>query len=217
LSAGELLDTEDSIKIHDQEAAAYDRQVKEYEWHGHDVIFGMCHEYMQAGDRLLDLGIGTGLASLPFAGVGVEIYGIDGSAEMLKICRTKNMAKELRQFDLRNTPFPYTDHLFDHIICCGVLHFFGELKPIFAETARIIKPGGLFTYIIVSPVEGDEDYSSRMVGGGIVFMHKREYIAKLLRDCRFEKLKELTMMSKTGAADVPELRYGVYVTRRCSE
>jgi len=211
------VDTNDSIRAHDQEANEYDGQVKEYECYVHDVIFGMSYEYVKAGDRLLDLGIGTGLASLQFSGMSLEVYGIDGSAEMLRICRAKNIAKELRQFDLRNTPFPYINRFFDQIICCGVLHFFGELKPIFAEAARIIKPGGIFTFTIVEPVEGDEDYSSRMVGGGTVFSHKRECIAKLLRDCGFKKLKELTMTAKTGATDIPELTYGVYVTRRCSE
>ena len=37
-----------------------------------------------AQDRLLDIGIGTGLGSLPFAKTGLEIFGIDGSGEMLK-------------------------------------------------------------------------------------------------------------------------------------
>jgi predicted TPR repeat methyltransferase len=210
------LDTEDSIKIHDQEAAAYDRQAKEYEWYGHDVIFGMCHEYMQAGDRLLDLGIGTGLASLPFARVGLEVYGVDGSAEMLKICRAKNIARELRRFDLRKTPFPYADRSFDFVISCGLFHFFDDLRPMFTEAARIIKPRGIFAFLIVMKTEGSENYSGRMVSGGMVFMHRGEYIAEILKDCGFEKLKELAMMAKTGAIDIPELRFGVYVTRRFS-
>jgi len=48
----------------------------------------MCFEYVNPQDRLLDIGLGTGLGSLPFAKTGLEIFGIDGSGEMLKICKS---------------------------------------------------------------------------------------------------------------------------------
>ena len=69
------------IYAHDQEADLYDEQVREYESYAHDVLFGMSFEYVRSGERLLDLGIGTGLASLPFAKLGLEVFGLDGSAE----------------------------------------------------------------------------------------------------------------------------------------
>jgi predicted TPR repeat methyltransferase len=58
-------------------------------------------------DRLLDIGIGTGLGSMPFAKTGLEIFGIDGSVEMLKICKSKEFATDLKQFNLQNTPRPF--------------------------------------------------------------------------------------------------------------
>ena len=72
------------ISAHDEEATQYDQQVHEYGCYTHDVIFGMSFEYINTHDRLLDIGIGTGLASLPFAKVGLEVFGFDGSNEMLR-------------------------------------------------------------------------------------------------------------------------------------
>ena len=108
------------IRAHDDEAAQYDQQVQQYEYHVNDVLFGMSFEYIKANDRLLDIGIGTGLASLPFAKAGLEIFGFDGSTEMLKICESKSFAKELKTFDLRDTPFPYSEGYFNHVISSGV-------------------------------------------------------------------------------------------------
>jgi len=50
----------DSITVHDEEAAEYDQQVREYHWFGTEIVFGMCFEYVNPQDRLLDIGIGTG-------------------------------------------------------------------------------------------------------------------------------------------------------------
>lgn len=140
----------DTISVHDQEADQYDQQVREYNSYGHDALFGMSFEYVNPRDCLLDIGIGTGLASQSFAKVGLEVYGCDGSTEMLKVCESKTFAKDLKVFNLQNIPLPYSDSFFDHVICCGVLHFFDELETILKEVLRIIKPGGIFAFTVAA-------------------------------------------------------------------
>jgi len=81
-------------------ASEYDAQVRDYYSYGHDVLFGICFEYVKAGDRLLDLAIGTGLASKPFADIGLRVSGLDISNDMLEACRTKGFAEDLRRHDL---------------------------------------------------------------------------------------------------------------------
>lgn len=49
------MDNSDSIKIHDEHASSYDSQVKDYYSYQHEILFGMCYEYIKAGDSLLDL------------------------------------------------------------------------------------------------------------------------------------------------------------------
>lgn len=58
-------------------ATKYDEQVKEYNSYGHNVIFGMCYEYVKPNEKILDLGIGTGLASIQFYKSGLKIFGLD--------------------------------------------------------------------------------------------------------------------------------------------
>ena len=41
----------------------------------------------------------------------------------------------------------------DHAICAGVLIFFSDLSPVFKETARILRKGGLFAFIVGDRVE----------------------------------------------------------------
>lgn len=48
-------------------AKLYDSQVKDYDSHGHDVLFGMCFEFVKANEKMLDFGIGTVLGSVWFS------------------------------------------------------------------------------------------------------------------------------------------------------
>lgn len=67
----------------------------------------------------------------------------------------------LKCFDLRHSPLPYSDHSFDHVISCGVFHFFGELAVIAKEISRIIKPGGIFAFTIAAQTAEEEQAPSR--------------------------------------------------------
>jgi len=50
----------DSHQAHDESAADYDRLARKYRWFGPEALFGLCFEYVQPGERLLAIGIGTG-------------------------------------------------------------------------------------------------------------------------------------------------------------
>jgi len=188
------------------------------------VLFGLCFEYVNSPDRLLDIGIGTGLASVPFAKAGLEIFGIDGSIEMLNVCKAKNIAKNLKQFDLRNTPLPYSDRFFDHVISCGVFHFFGDLEPIIKEVSRIIKPKGIFAFTIEALAPGKEEgvgghsregYEERQsVEGVTVFMHGNGYIEGLLQGHGFDKLKEVKFLVRSAPESDNDILYEACAAQR---
>ena len=121
------MDETNHPKVHDEYASIYDSKVREYDSHTHEVLFGMCYEYIKPGDSLLDLGIGTGLSSVLFAKAGLDVTGLDESQEMLKECKKKGFAKEIKQYNVQDVPLPYSDNAFSHVICCGVFHFFAYL------------------------------------------------------------------------------------------
>jgi predicted TPR repeat methyltransferase len=208
----------DSIRVHDEQAAEYDKQAREYNWFGGEVVFGMSFEYVNLADRLLDIGIGTGLSSRPFAKAGLEIFGIDGSIEMLNICQSKGFVKELKQFDLQSMPLPYANGFFNHVISCGVFHLLGDLEPLFKEVSRIIKPEGIFAFTIhAQPTgKGEElgDYSATSAYGVAVFMHSNRYIDEILQGCGFEKLRELKFLVRGEQKDSDDLVCTAYVAQK---
>src|SRR5690606_29952736 len=141
---GMHLPSTDTIIQDDQSAAGYDDQARATNWYGPEVIFGLTYEFIKPGETLLDLGIGSGLSSILFHRAGVQVYGLDGSSEIIKVCQAKNFTVELKQHDLRKFPLPYQANSFNHVISVAVLNSFRDLDPLFGESARIIKPKGIF-------------------------------------------------------------------------
>lgn len=200
----------ETIRVHDQGAAQYDNQVREYNSYGHDVLFGMSFEYVKPKDCLLDLGIGTGLASRSFARLGLKVYGCDGSAKMLKVCESKSFATDLKVFDLHDIPLPYSDCFFDHVICCGVIHFFDNLETILKEVLRIIKPGGIFAFTIAAQTAEEEaatrdnpkGYFETPTPWGVpIFKHSHGYISTLLQTYGVDILKTQKLLIKGEPGD----------------
>ena len=212
----------DSIRIHAAGADEYDLQVEAYESYAHDLLFGLSHSYAGPGQRLLDLGIGTGLASEPFARAGLEIYGADGSAEMLRVCRAKGFARELRLLDLRAVPWPYPDRFFAHALACGLLHFFGDLAPWVGEVSRLLGGGGVFAFTVAAQAQAESEsrkpldgYSRLETPWGVdIFVHQDRYLRRTLARFGFRVLKRQRYLAKAGEAGGPENVFAGYVARK---
>lgn len=179
---------------HDKYALEYDEQVRNYHCHIADVLFGLSYEYIKHGESLLDVGIGTGISSALFHQAGLQVYGIDGSGEMLRICRDKGLTVELTERDLLAFPWPYQNGVFDHVISCGVFHFIRDLNRIFKEVSRIQKIGGTFAFTVLIEDEklfGKSNYHMRVEDGLSVYSHKTDYISRLLIMHGYTRKKEL--------------------------
>ncbi len=126
-------------------AEAYDREAEAVGWLGPEVAFGLAYKYVRPGQSILDIGIGTGLASELFRRAGLRVYGMDVDPQMLDACRSKGFT-DLALHDLSAAPYPYAAGSVDHAVCVGVLNFISDLSPVFREVARILREGGVFVF-----------------------------------------------------------------------
>ncbi len=200
------MNAKDSRQAHDESAVDYDRLASDYHWFP-EILFGLCFDYIRPGQRLLALGIGTGLCARSFSRAGLHIFGMDNSSEMLNICRSKGIAASLKQLDVRTIPWPYPDACFDHVIACGMLHFLDDLGPIFQEVTRVLRPDGLFAFTIKAPhVEHASEtqslkYSAEVISGVMIFSHHKTYLEALLADCGFERMKDMQFLAGVDQAE----------------
>lgn len=103
------------------------------------------------GGRVLEVGVGTGLA-LPQYGAGVEVTGIDASAEMLEKARDKVATQglghvaALREMDARRMDF--ADGSFDAVAAMHIMSVVPEPERVMAEMVRVLRPGG--TLLVVN-------------------------------------------------------------------
>ncbi|NQU85900.1 MAG: class I SAM-dependent methyltransferase [Mariniphaga sp.] len=186
-----------NIQLANQFAKDYDEQVLKNKWIGPDILYNLLQEYIREGQNLLDLGIGTGASSLPFYKAGLNITGIDGSTEMLKICRAKKFTNKLIPLDLENNPLPFEKESFDIVISNALLHLIHPLESLFKDALLILKADGVFSFTY----EDSDDTSGynqiepgvwekKTESGVFTFKHEKTYIRNLLNRNRFKKIKE---------------------------
>jgi predicted TPR repeat methyltransferase len=211
--------------IKDKKAADdYDLQARLSHWHVPEVVFGLAYEFVEAGESLLDLGIGSGLSSILFHKAGLHIYGLDGSSEVLQVCAAKGFAVELKQHDLRRLPLPYPSHSFDHVICVAVLNSFKELGPLFGEVSRIVKNQGIFAFTTeerkpgqddhyaINPVEVSEKPDAETAV--TLYRHSDEDIARALDRSGFSLLKTLDFLAFKYPAENRDIFFKATVARK---
>jgi SAM-dependent methyltransferase len=105
-----------------------------------------CREYVylhhrlrvDAGDQLLDVACGSGLA-IELAGLrGASCSGIDASARLVAVARDRNPACDIRVGDMR--ALPWDPASFD--VVTSFRGIWGTTPEVVAELRRVLRPGG---------------------------------------------------------------------------
>ncbi|HKW17139.1 MAG TPA: class I SAM-dependent methyltransferase [Terriglobales bacterium] len=105
--------------------------------------------HQHRGERVLEIGCGTGCDLLQFAKHGADATGVDITPAHLELARQRvgNLAR-VTEADARKLPFP--DCHFDYIYSHGVLHHSDEPRTIVNEIFRALRPGGGFNVQVYS-------------------------------------------------------------------
>jgi SAM-dependent methyltransferase len=147
--------------------SAYDRIARIYDPWSRTVVEDVpfyVELAKQSGGPVLELGVGTGRIAIPTAMAGVDVIGVDASAEMLTVCRERadeagvGGLLDLRLGDLRRPP---VDERVPLVTCPfrAFLHLATDEERLQALGAvrRLLEPGGRFVFDVFAPSQDDID------------------------------------------------------------
>ena len=97
----------------------------------------------QPGERILDIGSGTGHLTAEIARSGAQVLGIDRSGAMIAQARENFPGLAFETHDICSLPF---DAEFDAIFSNAVLHWVKPPETAAALMARALKPGGRLVF-----------------------------------------------------------------------
>lgn len=131
------------------------------------------------GKRLLDVACGSGGTTLRIARqTNCIVHGIDIHAKGIEAARA---AAQRSQFELQATfevlnaaePLPFPDASFDALICIDAVNHLPDRRSIFAEWARVLRPGGRLVFtdpIVVTGWLTNEEIAIRSSIGFFLFV-----------------------------------------------
>ena len=98
--------------------------------------------------RALDIGCGAGFITEELARAGFAATGIDPSMVAIDAARSHAGATGLAIEYLVGSgeELPVADAAFDLVSCCDVLEHVADLERVIAETARVLRPGGVYLF-----------------------------------------------------------------------
>lgn len=96
------------------------------------------------GEKMLDIGCGSGQTALPAAKKGIQVTGIDIATNLINHATARARKLDLAvRFDEGNAEqLPYDDHSFDSAISLIGAMFAPDPDRVTGEMARVLKPGG---------------------------------------------------------------------------
>ncbi len=97
-----------------------------------------------AGQRLLDVGTGPGVAAAAARARGVAATGVDVSPGMIALARQEHPCIDFQVAEATELPFP--DAMFESVICNFALSHFPKPDAALAECVRVLVPGGVLAF-----------------------------------------------------------------------
>lgn len=99
---------------------------------------------LRPGERVLDLGCGTGNASLAAARLGAVVTAVDPAARLVSVAEARARAEglALRGVVGAAEALPFDDGAFDAVLSVFAVIFADEPARAAAEVVRVLRPGG---------------------------------------------------------------------------
>lgn len=127
------------------------------------------------GERILDLGCGTGLAGERFIRRAACLDGVDLSAGMIAQAAAKQIYTTLTAADLSVFLQTPPAQPYDLVLAADVFVYVGALERILPQIAGVMAPGALFAFSVQ-----DTAGEGFVLGADHRFAHSRPYIEQLI-------------------------------------
>jgi predicted TPR repeat methyltransferase len=152
------------------------------------------------GERILDLGCGTGLAGEAFRDRAAWLAGIDLSPGMIAEANRKTIYNELREGEIVAALIG-GGAAYDLVVAADVLVYIGDLAPLFRALKSALQPDGLFAFSVQQT-----DADDFALGAECRYSHSPAYLKRLARETGFEPLTlEATFCRREAGEKVPSL------------
>jgi ubiquinone/menaquinone biosynthesis C-methylase UbiE len=148
-----------------------------------------------SGDRVLDLGCGTGDLAADLARAGARVIAVDVAQAALDRARTRHPELDLRLIAL-DGPLPFADGDFDAVWSSEVIEHVADTARWLSEVRRVLAPGG--RVLLTTPSHG----RLRLLAGGMerysqplgdhLHLYTVRSLRELLRDFAFGEIEVRT-------------------------
>lgn len=118
------------------DANTYDDKFNFISTHGEDLISLLCP---QEGEKILDIGCGTGTLSYKIAQEGAKVIGIDASKEMVEAARDKFPGLEFYNIFAESLN---SENEFDAVFSNAVFHWIPDQEQVVKNIYKSLKIGG---------------------------------------------------------------------------
>ena len=124
------------------------------------------HKYLKPASAVLELGCGDGRDALFLGESGHRVIACDFSDTALSQFTEAAARVSVEQLlvDIATLPYAFADESFDAVYARLSLHYFpaAATRGIFAEIARILRPGGIFLGLFNSHFDAEEGTGIRL-------------------------------------------------------
>ena len=177
-------------------------------------------------DLVVDIGAGTGLSTLPWAGHARRVIGVEPSDEMRTVAETARHQSNADNVEFvagTSTATGLPAACADIVTIAQALHWMAPLDATFAEVSRILKPGGVFVAYDADwpPLCGREAESaydafcaraealeaSLLASPGVIKENKAAHASRMRASGRFRHVRDIAVHQQGAgsAADLVDL------------
>ncbi|MCB9026085.1 MAG: class I SAM-dependent methyltransferase [Bdellovibrionaceae bacterium] len=131
-----------NIQLHTKLSTVYNETEPHFYPENQDVVRNILLQLKKEtqGNKLLDIGCGTGFILNLSHDIFTEVCGIDATKAMLNRVDTKN--GKIKLFEGLAEELPFDNESFDVITGYSFLHHLFEVKDVVKESFRVLKKGG---------------------------------------------------------------------------